>query len=173
MTSIVAATEDDTRILCELSKQTLMESHGNSAPEEDLDQYILENYNEKTIRAELKDPKNIYYLLYHNEELVGYSKIILNVPYKDGVDKNMAKLNRIFLLKKVYDQKLGVKLLTFNINLLKQHHQAGVWLYTWTENERAIKFYKKNGFKIVGSHDFKISDNHINPNHLMFLDFSK
>lgn len=173
MTSIVRATEDDSLYLSELSKQTLIESHGRSASEKDMNQYILEKYNEETLKAELRDPGNIYHLLYYNGELVGFSKIILNIPYKEGVDKNMTKLDRIFLLKKVYDLKLGVALLMFNLELMKQQHQTGVWLYAWTENERAIKFYIRNGFKIVGSHDFKISETHTNPNHQMFLSFTK
>ena len=173
MTSIIRATEDDSLRLSQLSKQTLIESHGRSAPQEDMDQYILEKYNEETIKAELRDSRNIYHLLYYNEELVGFSKIILNVPFKEGADKNMTKLDRIFILKKVYDLKLGVELFTFNLNFMKEHHQTGVWLFAWTENERAIRFYRRNGFEIISHHDFKISENHTNPNYQMFLDFSK
>lgn len=173
MTSIRRATEYDSLCLSELSKQTLIESHGRSAPEKDMNQYILEKYNEETIKTELRDPANIYHLLYYNKALVGFSKIILDLPYKEGVDKHMTKMDRIFLLKKVYDLKLGVELLTYNLNFMKHHHQTGVWLFTWTENERAIKFYNRNGFVIVGSHDFRISENHRNPNHQMFLNFTK
>ena len=173
MTTIIRAPEDDSLILSQLSKQTLIESHGRSAPKEDMDQYIALKYNEDTIKAELRDPANIYHLLYYNGEFVGFSKIILNIPFKEDVAKNMTKLDRIFLLKKVYDLKLGVELLTFNLNLMKQHKQTGVWLFAWTENERAIKFYKRNGFEIVGHHDFKISETHTNPNYQMFLEFSE
>lgn len=172
MISIIRAIENDSLRLAELSKQTLIESHGNSAPKKDMDQYILKKYNEATIKAELRNPENIYHLLYYKGALAGFSKIILNIPYKEGVDKNMTKLDRIFLLKEVYDLKLGVALFKFNLHLIKQHQQKGVWLYAWTGNERALKFYTRNGFKIVGSHDFKISENHTNPNHQMFLDFS-
>jgi ribosomal protein S18 acetylase RimI-like enzyme len=46
-----------------------------------------------------------------------------------------------------------------------------VWLAVWTENHRAIDFYKKIGFKKVGDYDFKISENHSNPNHILYLEF--
>jgi ribosomal protein S18 acetylase RimI-like enzyme len=46
-----------------------------------------------------------------------------------------------------------------------------MWLYTWTGNERAVSFYLKAGFKIIGSHNFKISATHSNPNHRMLLEF--
>lgn len=173
MTSIKRANEDDSLCISEVAKQTFIESHGRSAPPEEINNYISEKYSEEVLKTELRNPENIYHLLYYNDELVGFSNIILNVSYKEGADKNMTKLDRIFLLKKVYDLKLGVELLMFNLNLMKLHHQNGVWLFTWIENERAIKFYKKNGFEIVGSHDFKISENHTNPNYQMFLDFSK
>ncbi len=173
MTFIIRGTEVDSLILSKISRQTFLESHGRSAPQKDLDQFISEKYTEEKLKEELKDSANIYHLLYYKEELVGFSKIILNVPYKEGADKNMTKLDRIFLLKKVYDLKLGVALLTFNLQFMKQHHQTGVWLFAWTENERAITFYKRNGFKIVGNYDFKISENHTNPNYQMLLDFSK
>ena len=73
MTSIIRATEADTQCLSELSKQTLIESHGRSAPEEEINNYILENYNEETIKMELKDPKNIYFLL---REIIVYIHLI-------------------------------------------------------------------------------------------------
>jgi len=46
-----------------------------------------------------------------------------------------------------------------------------MWLFVWTENHKAINFYKKAGFKIVGQHDFQISATHSNPNHQMLLTF--
>jgi ribosomal protein S18 acetylase RimI-like enzyme len=52
------------------------------------------------------------------------------------------------------------------------HLEAGVWLYVWKENHRAVAFYQKMGFEIVGEGLFKISETHYNPNHVMYLDTS-
>jgi len=83
----------------------------------------------------------------------------------------MAKLERIYLLEEFYDLKLGMKLLQFNIKLSKNNQQEGMWLYTWIDNLRAIRFYEKNGFVIAGSHDFRITETLSNPNYLMVLKF--
>jgi diamine N-acetyltransferase len=80
-------------------------------------------------------------------------------------------MERLYLLKQFYNLKLGAALLHFNIDLSKRNNQAGMWLFTWKENMRAVNFYQKNGFVIIGSHDFKISETHSNPNHLMLLRF--
>jgi ribosomal protein S18 acetylase RimI-like enzyme len=86
-------------------------------------------------------------------------------------ESHFAKLERLYLLKEFYDKKLGNALFQFNCDLAKQHSQKGIWLFVWTGNHRAIRFYDKAGFKIIGSHNFKISEDHSNPNHQMLKQF--
>jgi len=171
MTSIVKASEKDSALVSEIGRDTFLESHGHSASPEDVSNYVAEKYSEAVLRQELSDPKNIYYIIYHDKRPAGYSKIIFNLPYENSPVQNIAKLERIYLLKEFYDLKLGMELLQFNIELSKKNDQAGIWLYVWKENPRAVNFYIKAGFEIIGSHDFKISETHSNPNHQMLLRF--
>lgn len=78
-------------------------------------------------------------------------------------------MERIYLLKEFYGLQLGLELFQFNVNLSKSNGQKGMWLFVWKENKRAVNFYQKMGFKIIGEHDFRISPNHTNPNHQMLL----
>lgn len=169
MTSIVKATENDSHLLSEIAKLTFIESHGTSAKTEDLNFYISQKYSENVFKEELLNNKNSYYLIYYNNIIAGFSNIILNSPYLNSDVRNIAKLERIYLKKEFYDLKLGLELFEFNVNLARKNDQKGIWLFVWKENQRAINFYKKNGFVITGSYDFKISDTHSNPNHQMFL----
>ena len=171
MTSIIKATEKDYKLLSELAKLTFIESHGNSAESEDINFYVTEKYSEPIFKQELNDPQNVYYIIYHNNCAVGYSKIIMNCPYSESKINNIAKLERIYILKEFYDLKLGLKLFNFNVDLSKQNNQLGMWLFVWKDNQRAVNFYKKNEFAIIGSHNFKISETHSNPNYQMFLKF--
>ena len=68
-----------------------------------------------------------------------------------------------------HNLKLGWELFNFNVKQSKAQQQVGMWLHTWTENQKAINFYSKAGFKIIGHHDFKISETHCNPNYQMLL----
>ena len=171
MTSIVKADKNDSRLLSEIATLAFIESHGNSAKPGDINLYISKNYSEDIFKKELLDKKNNYYLVYHNGQVAGYSNIILNSAYADSEVVNIAKLGRLYLLKEFYNLKLGLQLFEFNINLAKENNQKGIWLFVWKENQRAVNFYTKNGFIIIGSHDFKISETHSNPNHQMFLPF--
>lgn len=171
MTSIVKANENDAYLLSEIATLTFIESHGSSAGSEDINRYMAENYNTDVLKEELGDSKNIYHLLYYDDEVAGYSKIVLNDPYTNSKIENITKMERLYLLKKFYNLNLGSVFFEFNIDLAKENNQAGVWLFVWKENQRAVRFYKKKGFIIIGSHEFKISKTHSNPNHQMFLRF--
>jgi len=169
MISIVKATFQDAPLLAKIGQQTFMESHGKSAPEKDLHNYMENNLSVENFKNELADTTNIYHIIYYNKQTAGYSKIILNTPNKNLKTENITKLERFYILREFYNLKLGYQLFLFNINLAKQNSQSGLWLNVWTENKRAINFYKKTGFKIIGEYLFKISTTHSNPNYQLFL----
>ena len=171
MTSIIKATEKDAALLSELAALTFIESHGHSAASEVVDAYITKTYAITILSQELHDQKNIYHIIYHKQKPAGYSKIIFNLPYSGSPVQNITKLERLYLLREFYHLKLGAALFQYNIDLAKALHQSGIWLYVWKENQRAVNFYTKAGFTIIGSYDFKISATHTNPNHQMLLLF--
>ena len=168
---IVKPTMLDIKQLTELGKVTYMQSHGHCASIEDVEHYSNIHYTEKAFEKVLLDPNNTTYLLYHEDKLVGYSTLVLHCPNPLIKSEKVAKLDRIYLLESAHGLGLGKALLDFNIEYARRHHQTGIWLYTWIENHRAVRFYEKLGFKIIGRHDFKISDRHSNPNHQMYLSF--
>ena len=171
MTSIVRASVEDSELLSKLGKTTFVESHGKSASKEHIETYVNLKYSQKAIETELQNSYNIFYMLYHNEKAIGYSKIILNVPDEKIPFKNVTKLERFYVLQDYHNLKLGWELFNYNLIYSKNQQQAGMWLYTWTENQKAINFYTKAGFKIIGNYDFKITETHSNPNYQMLFTF--
>jgi ribosomal protein S18 acetylase RimI-like enzyme len=171
MIRIIKAASDDYALLADIGKQTFIESHGHSAPAADIASYVLATYSHDSFKNELANGNNIYHKILYADRLAGYSKLIFNSPHNSIPFPNVTKLERIYLLKDFYDLKLGLALLTYNIELSKKNGQSGMWLFVWKENERAVNFYSKNGFKITGSYDFSISASHSNPNHQLLLTY--
>jgi len=167
--SIRKARYYDFQLLSELGKQSFLESHGHSASPDVISNYTDEKFNPDAISVELNQAANIFNIITYNGKPTGYSKIIFNTSHPAIKEKNVTKLERIYLLKEFYDLKLGHQLFQFILDISKNNKQSGMWLYTWKENQRAIKFYINNGFEMIGSYDFKLSERHSNPNHLMFL----
>lgn len=171
MIAITKALEKDIPLLVDIGKQTFVESHGHSASPSVINQYVAKTYNIDTVSNELSDTKNIYHILFYKGKAAGFSKIIFNTPHANIPYQHVTKLERIYLLKEFYELKLGLELLNYTIALSQKNNQAGMWLFVWKENKRAVHFYKKAGFKIIGSYDFKLSEDHSNPNHQMLLDY--
>lgn len=171
MASIVKAGREDFRLLAGISKPSFLEAHGHSASEDVINAYVKEKFSEDATKEDLASQTNLYHIIYHHNEPAGYSKIILHDAHPEISISNVTKLERLYLLKTFYGLNLGATLFEFNLKLSQQQGQKGMWLYVWKENHRAIRFYEKNGFKPLGSYDFRLSDTHTNPNHLMFLEY--
>lgn len=171
MIKIVKASIEHSELIAEIGKKAFLESHGNSASAEDVNSFISKTFNKKNISKEFKNTKTKYHIIYFNDKIAGFSKIELSTSSRNINDLDITKLDRLYLLKEFYGKRLGLKLLDFNILLSKKNNQKGIWLAVWIENQRAINFYTKIGFKIVGKYNFKISETHSNPNHIMFLNY--
>jgi ribosomal protein S18 acetylase RimI-like enzyme len=157
--------------LLALSTTTFLDAHGHSASKADIDAYVKNNFNEDFILNELSNPDYQYFLMFDNDELIGYTKFILNAGHDLIPSKSVCKLERIYILKNYYGSGFSNQLLNFVIQYSKDYMQNGLWLNVWIENKRAIGFYHKLGFKIIGEYQFQISKNHSNPNHVMYLEF--
>lgn len=169
---IIKATEVDCNSIVSIGRIAVADSHINSCSPEIMNEFLERNYNYDTIREELSDVNNIYYMISHDDKPVGFSKIILNSKHPDIAADNVALLDRIYLLREFYGLKLGLKLLNFNIELSKNNNQSGMWLYAWIGNERAVNFYLRAGFKIIGSHKYYVNETHYDVSHHMLLKFS-
>jgi len=171
MIKIIKGSIEHIELIAEIGKKTFLESHGESASKKDIDSFVSKTYNRELLSKELTQTNIQYHLIYYKNKVAGYSKIELNTSNTDIDPKNVTKLDRFYLLKEFYGQNLGITLFNFNVEFSKKHQQKGIWLAVWVKNQRAIKFYTKTGFKIVGKYDFKISNTHSNPNHIMYLQF--
>jgi diamine N-acetyltransferase len=169
--SIIKATEADCNSIASIGRISVAESHRGSSSQEVMNGFLDKYYNYDAIKKDINDLNNIYYMINHDGKPAGFSKIILNSKHPNIAADNIALLDRIYLLKEFYGLKLGLDLLNFNIELSKNNNQSGMWLYAWVGNERAVNFYLRAGFKIIGSHHYYVNETHYDVSHHMLLSF--
>ncbi|MGB1103392.1 MAG: GNAT family N-acetyltransferase [Crocinitomicaceae bacterium] len=178
MFSIVPASLSDLDVLVDLGRKTFVQSHGHSAPKQEINDYLDRNYTQTKMRHDLEDSRNNYYLFLLEGHPIGYSNIVFNVPLKveaiiDEKDNDLlnvhaiAKLDRIYILETYHGKGYAQSFFDFQVKLAKEAKKTAMWLYVWVENYRAIGFYEKIGFRSVGTYDFEISPVHRNPNWVM------
>jgi len=171
MTTIIKAQAADASLLAHIGKQSFIESHGRSATAAVIQEYVSAKFSVEAMQEELANPDNLYHISYHQDQPTGYSKIVFDAAHPNISLPRVTKLERLYLLEAFHHLKLGKELLQFNINLSKAHRQTGMWLFVWTENERALRFYKKMGFEAIGNYDFPLTEAHANPNYQMLLTY--
>lgn len=171
MLEVKIPTLNDLAALTELATKTFIESHGTSASQNDIAEYVRKHYSVTEFEKELTDSNSVYRIVYLDGKIAGYSKIIYNCTNPNIAEVTVCKMERLYVLKEFYDQKIGKQLFDLNVTLAKANNQIGIWLYVWAENKRALRFYEKQGFKNIGATSFKISETHSNPNYWMYLKF--
>lgn len=162
-------TPADAALLARIGGISLIESHGHSAPAEVMQEYRNKAFGEEACRAELADDHNVFHAAFYNGEPAGYSKIVFDCPHPAVPWQPVTKLERLYLLADFYDLKLGHCLFENAVDLSTAAGDKGMWLNVWKENERAIRFYEKQGFEIVGESEFVLTAEHSNPNWVMAL----
>ena len=138
MLVIKKATIKNASLLSKLSIASFLPAHGHSASKEVIDTYTDANFSEANFIKELSNPIFQYHILYYKEQIAGFSKVIFNFENKNIVDKNATKMERLYLLQEFYNLGLGKELLNFNTAIAKKHNQAGIWVFVWVENLKAL-----------------------------------
>ncbi|MFL0169679.1 GNAT family N-acetyltransferase, partial [Tenacibaculum maritimum] len=97
-----------------------------------------------------------FYFIKYNSEIAGYLKLNFGNSQTDLKDPNAMEIERIYILNKFQRKKIGQYLLDFAMKIANHRKLKYIWLGVWKKNLKAIKFYRKNGFKKNGSHPFKM-----------------
>lgn len=66
MITIVKAGKNDTELIAGIARTSFIESHGHSAPADDINAYLNEKYSQAVFGQELNDESNIYHIIYYN-----------------------------------------------------------------------------------------------------------
>lgn len=171
MIHIRKATSKDHNIIAKIGAETFLETYLVNTPKTDVEAFIHKAFDKNTLAEELRNPNIHFHLLYYENNLAGYSKILLNMSNENINAQQLTKLDRLYLRKEFHGKDLGNQLFQHIVNFSKTHQQQGMWLYVWIENKRAINFYTKNNFKNVGSYNFILSETRSNPNYVLFLEY--
>jgi ribosomal protein S18 acetylase RimI-like enzyme len=156
--SIVRVTPDDIELLRTISRQTFFETFSAGNTEENMRQYLDEAFSADRLAAELNDDNSEFYFAMLDGMVIGYVKLNFGQSQTELKDEMALEIERIYVLKEFHGRNVGQVLYEKALQVAKQMHADYVWLGVWEENQRAISFYKKNGFVAFDKHIFKLGD---------------
>ena len=88
---------------------------------------------------------------------MGYIKLLENAK-ADGLNGKVMELEKIYVRKEAHGSKIASLLMQQAIDLAKEKGYDYLFLGVWQDNERALSFYKKFGFEIFNTRQFKLGE---------------
>jgi ribosomal protein S18 acetylase RimI-like enzyme len=155
---LIKVTLNDIDHLQKIGKQTFHETFSASNTEENMKKYLDEGFTTEKLTAELNDKNSEFHFATHNNTVIGYLKLNFGPSQTELKDDKALEIERIYVSKEFHGKKVGQLLYERAIQTAKQTNANYVWLGVWEENQRAIHFYKKNGFVEFDKHIFKLGN---------------
>jgi len=144
----------DVEELSQMSVQTFSETFAKDNTKENMKSFLDNSYNVQVLSEELKNSNSKFYFLVDNDKKMGYLKIKLEADMIE--QKNILEIERIYLLKEYQNHGFGGSLMKYAQDAAIDLHRDGICLGVWENNFKAQRFYKRQGFKKIGAHDFNL-----------------
>jgi len=122
----------------------------------ELEDYLEYTYGVEKIACSINKENNVYFLAVVDGLPAGFAKVKKH-SLNDQLDSVFqAELQKLYVMKRYHGLGIGHALLDKVRNLVESFEPDCLWLDTLMSNERAIRFYERNGFKKSGKHYFTI-----------------
>ena len=146
----------DAESLTELSRSTFIDTYAVHNTPEDMALYLRQSLTVDQWRAILGDATHTVLLLEDAEGLAGYVELRQGFVPDCVKTEEPLELSRLYVRRNRFGKGLGALLMCAAIEVAQTRGATGVWLGVWQKNERAIAFYKKSGFLVVGAQIFPL-----------------
>ncbi len=156
MTSIRRATLEDAAALAYLAESTFRDTFSDGSGNDDMDRHCAASFSEEIQRKELQDSNYVTILAETEGKLIGFAQILLfsNKPCVEG--ESASELHRLYILNKWHGQGVAHQIMTEVLAVSAASCADNIWLGVWEHNQKAIAFYQKYGFSVVGEHVFQV-----------------
>ncbi len=151
-------TQNDIAPLQKIGRQTFFETFSEVNTEEDMKKYLEESFASEKLNTELDNKNSEFYFAELDNHVIGYLKVNFGPSQTELKDNKALEIERIYVLREFHGKRVGQLLYEKAIQIANQMNVDYVWLGVWEENQRAICFYKKNGFVEFDKHIFKLGN---------------
>lgn len=146
--------KNDISELQKISRTTFYETFVDSNSESDMELFLENSFNKKRLESELSNSESIFYFAKYKNKVVGYLKLNIGKAQNEQLLKNSLEIERIYVLSEYHGKSVGKILFDKALEIAQKEKVEYVWLGVWENNNRAIRFYEKNGFVKFSKHKF-------------------
>jgi diamine N-acetyltransferase len=152
------AAVEDAGVLVEFAARIYYQTFASCTTPENMRAYIESAFTLPQFKAELNDPRAIFFLAQVEGHLAGYAKLLPDEPPKCVHGDAPIELVRFYVDLPWHGSGLASALMELCLAEAKQAGFKTMYLGVWEKNFRAQTFYRKWDFVRVGEHIFQMGD---------------
>ncbi|MFN8499477.1 MAG: GNAT family N-acetyltransferase [Anaerolineae bacterium] len=144
------ARPDDAPALADLAARVFARTYGSAVPAPILQPYLARHFNADAIAADIASPGVTHLLAFEQGAPIGFSKLEPSpLPPCLGAS-HAVELSKLYVDAAHHSRGVGASLLLRTVTEAERQGWNTLWLCVWERNGRAVAFYRKWGFEIVG-----------------------
>lgn len=155
MVTIKEATAKDFKIIQEIAHKTWPDVYGEILSAVQLDYMLKSFYSEEALRDNVVNKGHHFILAFEEDFCLGFASF-----QHDYLDEKVTRLHKIYLLPEAQGKGAGKQLVDAVINYAKQSGSNVISLNVNRFN-KALTFYQKLGFEIVGEEDIELEHGYL------------
>lgn len=149
------ATTADILGLAQLGRELFIETWAPLYLPEDLNDFLDKVHTPEAVLFDFENDRH-YWIAEHQNEWVGYCKAgPLDVPVDIG-DRRALELKQLYIQRAHHGTGVADRLMQLFLEWAAQHKIQDAYISCWSENFRALAFYKRYGFEECGRYIFHV-----------------
>jgi GNAT superfamily N-acetyltransferase len=152
------AQEHDALELSVLAERTFRAAFEQSNSPADMEKHCASHYGEALQLAEIRDSSRETWVAEAGVRLVAYAQLRLDAASPVISGERPVEVQRFYVDPSHHGAGLAHQLMAHVLARAETLGAAVVWLGVWERNQRALAFYRKWRFDVVGAHTFEVGD---------------
>jgi len=154
---VIIANSSHADVISSIGKQSFRDAFAHLFENrEELFEYLEYTYDRHKILKSLEKENNVFFLAFVENVPVGFAKVKKYSLNEQIESIAQMELQKIYVLSYYHGSGAGQALLNSAMDLANKVQPDFVWLDTHIQNEKAIRFYERNGFRRGGKYLFTI-----------------
>ena len=148
----------DSQLLAQMGSKTFHDAFIQDNRPENISAYIQSAFSPQKQAVELANPASVFFIAEVDSYPAGYAYLHAGQPADGVTAARPLELVRIYALQEWIGHGIGAALMQACLYEARRRGHDTLWLGVWERNPRAIAFYRRWGFEIVGCHTFQLGD---------------
>ncbi|MBB4631795.1 GNAT family N-acetyltransferase [Sphingosinicella soli] len=154
--TIRTPTEADLPALCDLGRETFIETFGHLYAKHDLDHFLVTVFGPDGMPVEFADPAFAFRIAEAEGQMLAYCKVGPAYLPTDDDGRSKCELRQLYILKAWHGRGIAQTMMDWALDWANAGNWQDMYLSVWAENHRAQTVYAKYGFEKVGEFDFMV-----------------